>query len=69
MDAAFGRLTELEPPKHRPEDYDLVVFGSTVWVPGATQLFEASDALEQVAHSAARWFVRHLGARTLKATA
>jgi putative phosphoribosyl transferase len=29
-------------------------------VPGATHLFEESDTLEQVAHLAREWFVRHL---------
>lgn len=31
-------------------------------IPGATHLFEEPGALEQVAHLAADWFVRHLGA-------
>lgn len=31
-------------------------------VPGATHLFEEPGALDDVAHSAARWFVRHLPA-------
>jgi len=38
-------------------------------VPGATHLFEEPGALDQVARSAARWFTRHLGSRSLEATA
>lgn len=38
-------------------------------VPGATHLFEEPGTLEHVALAAARWFVRHLGARELEATA
>lgn len=34
-----------------------------VIVPGATHLFSEPGTLEQVAHLAADWFVRHLGAR------
>ncbi|AKU98329.1 Protein-L-isoaspartate O-methyltransferase [Labilithrix luteola] len=36
-------------------------------VPGATHLFEEPGALEHVAQSAARWFVRHMGASALEA--
>jgi putative phosphoribosyl transferase len=38
-------------------------------VPGATHLFEEPGTLEEVAQSAGRWFVRHLGSRALEATA
>lgn len=38
-------------------------------VPGATHLFEEPGTLEQVARSAGQWFGRHLGARSLQATA
>jgi putative phosphoribosyl transferase len=34
--------------------------GKMVIVPGATHLFEEPGALEQVAHHAAEWFLRHL---------
>jgi alpha-beta hydrolase superfamily lysophospholipase len=34
--------------------------GKIVIVPGATHLFEEPGALEQVAHHAAEWFLRHL---------
>lgn len=54
MDVAFGRLPELEPSSHRPEDYDLVVFGSPVWFaslssPVRTYLLRYYDDLEEVA--------------------
>jgi len=38
-------------------------------VPGATHLFEEPGTLEHVAGAAARWFARHLGSRSLEATA
>jgi menaquinone-dependent protoporphyrinogen IX oxidase len=54
MDVAFGQLPELEPSRHRPEDYDLVVFGSPVWFgslssPVRTYLLRHYDDLEEVA--------------------
>ena len=54
MDVAFGRLPEIEPSRHRPEDYDLVVFGSPVWFaslssPVRTYLVRYYDDLEEVA--------------------
>ena len=36
-------------------------------VPGATHLFEEKGALSEVAHLAAQWFVRYLGAETTRA--
>jgi putative phosphoribosyl transferase len=38
-------------------------------IAGATHLFEEPGTLEQVARSSARWFSRHLGARSMEATA
>jgi putative phosphoribosyl transferase len=38
-------------------------------VPGATHLFEEPGTLDQVAHSAVRWFRRHMGARAVEAIA
>jgi Flavodoxin len=54
LDGLLDRLTELEPPRYRPEDYDLVVFGSPVWVsslsaPVRTYLLRYYDDLEEVA--------------------
>ena len=54
VDAGSGKLTELEPLRHLPEDYDLVVFGSPVWAaslsaPVRTYLLRNYDDLEEVA--------------------
>jgi predicted metal-binding protein len=54
LDGALGRLTDLEPARYRPENYDLVIFGSPVWAaslsaPVRAYLRRYYDDLEEVA--------------------
>jgi flavodoxin len=54
IEAALGKRARLEPPKHEPADYDVVVLGSPVWnglisSPLKTYLADHSDELLDVA--------------------